>query len=210
MKTIKINSIARLLLTVLFFAAMINAKVTAQIKDDSITLKTAEKWLKNRAWSNDIKLNVHPSVNAIEFYKQYHANKAVWEKVILFIKEKNLDSLSVGKYPIDGENAYASITQGPSKDLEKAGWESHKKYIDLQYVIKGKEQIGVAAVSSATVTKPYDEAKDGAAYTAEGTYYTAEPGTFFLFFPQDAHRPNIKVAGYDIVKKLVIKIKAVN
>lgn len=206
----KVKSIPRLLLVVIIFVAVVNTKATAQIKDDNINPKTAEKWLKDKAWSNDIKLNVHPSVNAIEFYKQYHANKAVWDKVILFIKEKNLDSLSVGKYPIDGENAYASVTQGPSKDLEKAGWESHKKYIDLQYVIKGKEQIGVAAVSSATVTKPYDEAKDGAAYTAEGTYYTAEPGTFFLFFAQDAHRPNIKVAGYDIVKKLVIKIKAAN
>jgi beta-galactosidase beta subunit len=32
------------------------------------------------------------------------------------------------------------------------------------------------------------------------------PGTFFLFFPTDAHRPGIKVEGNDVVKKLVIKI----
>jgi biofilm protein TabA len=85
--------------------------------------------------------------------------------------------------------------------LDKAGWESHKKYIDLQYVIRGKEQIAVSPIDKATVTKPYDETKDVANYTAEGTFYTAEPGTFFLFFPQDVHRPNIKVAGYDMVKK---------
>jgi YhcH/YjgK/YiaL family protein len=42
---------------------------------------------------------------------------------------------------------------------------------------------------------------------AGGKFYTAKPGTFFLFFPQDVHRPNIKVKGYDLVKKLVIKIR---
>ncbi|MFD0792138.1 YhcH/YjgK/YiaL family protein [Mucilaginibacter litoreus] len=108
---------------------------------------------------------------------------------------------------MDGENAYANITRSPSKELDNANWESHKNYIDLQYVINGKEQIGVADIATATVTKPYDAAKDVANYRAEGKYYTAEPGIFFLFFPQDAHRPNIKVAGYDVVKKMVIKIK---
>ena len=206
----KINPVHQLILAIISLVTMENTVTAQQIKNDSINPKTAEKWLKSKDWSNHIKLNVYPSVNAVEFYKQYHANKAVWDKVFLFIKEQNLDTLSVGKHPIDGENAYASITESPSKDLEKTSWESHRKYIDLQYVIKGKEQIGVAAVSSATVTKPYNEAKDGAAYTAEGTYYTAEPGTFYLFFPQDAHRPTIKVPGYDIVKKLVIKIKVVN
>ena len=65
----------------------------------------------------------------------------------------------------------------------------------------------MANVNAATVTKPYDAARDAANYTASGTSYIAEPGTFFLFFPQDAHRPNIIVPGYDIIKKLVIKIK---
>ena len=206
----KIKPVFQLFLAVMSFAVMKNNAIAQQTKNVTANAATAEKWLKSKEWNGHIKLNAHESVNATEFYKQYHANQAVWDKVFQFLKEQNLDTLSAGKYPIDGENAYASITEGPSKELDKAGWESHKKYIDLQYVIKGKEQIGVAPVSSATVTKPYDEAKDGAAYTAEGTYYTAEPGTFFLFFPEDAHRPNIKVAGYDTVKKLVIKIKVVN
>ena len=58
------------------------------------------------------------------------------------------------------------------------------------------------------MTKPYDETKDVANYTAEGTTYQAEPGTFYLFFAEDVHRPNIKVEGFDVVKKLVVKIKA--
>jgi biofilm protein TabA len=172
--------------------------------------KTADQWLKSKTWNDGIKEELHPSVNAEEFYRQYHANKAVWDKVFEFIKNQDLETIAPGKYPIDGENAYASITEAPSKEFADAKWESHRKYIDLQYVIKGEEKIGVTPLSTATVVKPYDETKDGANYTADGTYYIGTPETFFLFFPQDVHRPNIKVDGYNLVKKLVIKIKYVN
>lgn len=202
----KIKPVFQLLLAAISLITMENT-VSAQQKNEVIT---AQKWLKSKEWNSQIKLDVHSSVNPVEFYKQYHANPALWDKVFQFLKNQNLDTLAAGKYPIDGDNAYASITEAPSKELDKAGWESHRKYIDLQYVIKGKEQIGVVPLSKATVTKPYDETKDGANYTAEGTYYTAQPGTFFLFFPEDVHRPNIKVAGYDTVKKLVIKVRVAN
>lgn len=168
---------------------------------------TANKWVKSKVWSNGVKLKLHQSTNGTEFYKQYHASQVVWDKVFQFIKLHDLDTLKAGKYPIDGDNAYATITEAPSKEMDKANWESHRNYLDLQYVIKGKEKIGVAPVSTATVTNPYDAVKDVANYTADGQYYIADPNTFFLFFPQDAHRPNIRVGGYDVVKKMVIKIK---
>ncbi|WP_162499816.1 YhcH/YjgK/YiaL family protein [Mucilaginibacter terrigena] len=182
----------------------------AQIQPGNADQKTAEKWLQSNTWKGGLKLDLHKNVNAVEFYKQYHANKAVWDKVFKFLSEQNLDTLSTGKHPIDGDNAYASVTEAPSKELDKAGWESHRKYIDLQYVIKGKERIDFIDINKATVTKPYSDTNDAANYSAEGTQYTAEPGIFFLFFPQDVHRPNIKVDGYDVVKKLVIKIKVAN
>jgi YhcH/YjgK/YiaL family protein len=203
----KTNLIHRLAIAIIGLILMGNITIAQQKTGDAVSHKTAEKWLKKGSWRNGLKLSPHASINADEFYKQYQGNKAVWEKVIWFLKNTDLDTLSPGKHAIDGENAYASVTEAPSKDLSKATWESHKKYIDLQYVIKGKEQIEVANAETATVIKPYDAAKDIANYTAEGTFYVAEPGTFFLFFPQDAHRPNIKVAGYEIVKKLVIKIR---
>jgi biofilm protein TabA len=201
----KIKPICRLLLAATSFIIM-EHKAIAQAGPDT---RAAEKWIKSNAWKNGLKLNVHPSTDTNEFYSQYRRNKAAWDKAFQFLRSTNLDTLSVGKHLIDGDNVYASVTEAPSKDLDKARWESHKQYIDLQYVIKGKEQIGVSPIDKATVTKPYDEAKDVANYTADGTYYTAEPGTFFLFFPQEVHRPNIKIDGFDVVKKIVIKIKAV-
>ncbi len=104
-------------------------------------------------------------------------------------------------------NVYATITENPTKDADSTKWESHRNYIDLQSVISGEEKIGVAPVTNLTVTMPYDVTKDLANYSGEGTFYTAVPGTFFLFFPQDAHRPNVTTGGNKPDKKIVIKIR---
>lgn len=170
--------------------------------------KEAARWVKSRVWSDGLSIKPYPGMNNVEFEKQYEKNKAVWDKAFAFIKDHDLTKLAPGKYPIDGDNAFASITEGPSKTFEQSRWESHRKYIDFQYVITGKEKIGVASVATATVTVPYDEKADIAHYTADGKFYIANPSVFFLFFSNDAHRPNILVDGYPIVKKLVIKIKA--
>ena len=206
----KFKSVHFLLIVAFSFLVTANSALAQRKSTGAVTEKTALTWLKSHKWQNGLLLEVHPSVNAAVFYEQYHSNKVVWDKVFLFLKQTNLDTLSAGKHLIDGDNAYANVTEAPSKELDKAGWESHRKYIDLQYLIKGKERIDVVDIEKATVIKAYDETKDAAAYAAEGVSYTAAPGTFFLFFPQNVHRPNIKITGYDVVKKLVIKIKVVN
>ncbi len=191
---------------VLVAFAMIGNKAAAQTD----SAKTAEEWVKSRAWAHGLNINVYPDINALEFYRQYNKAKDVWDKAFAYLADsKKLDTLKPGMYPIDGKEAYASITEGPEKTEETAKWEAHRKYIDLQYVIRGKERIGVAPVTSATVTKPYDEAKDSGNFTTDGKYYIATPEEFYLFFPSEAHRPNLHVEGFDIVKKMVIKIKVV-
>jgi biofilm protein TabA len=40
-----------------------------------------------------------------------------------------------------------------------------------------------------------------------GEYLDADPGTFFIFSPQEMHRPVIKVPGYDVIKKIVLKVR---
>ena len=149
----------------------------------------------------------HSSINRVSFAKQYHSNREGWDKAFAFIREQNLQELKPGRYIIDGENVFATITEGPAKWIDTTMWESHRNYIDIHYVINGEEKIGVAPLSSATVIKKYNPARDLTFYKASGKYYTAGPGMFFIFFPHDAHRPNLAAKGIDTVKKLVIKIR---
>jgi YhcH/YjgK/YiaL family protein len=167
----------------------------------------AKKWYRQKEWLNGLSLTPHKSINQQEFAFQYQHNKIYWDKAFAFLKEHDLQTLAKGRYPIDGENVYASVTEDPSKDFDKTNWESHRKYIDVQCIITGDEKMGVCAITDATVTKPYDDKKDVANYTAEGKFYIGTPGTFFIFFPGDAHRPNITPGGNKVVKKIVIKVR---
>jgi biofilm protein TabA len=167
---------------------------------------SATQWMQNNAWRHGLTLDPHPSINAVAFATEYNKNPAAWDKAFAYLKNTNLDTISPGKYSIDGNNVYASITLAPSKEFDKTTWEAHRKYIDLQYVIRGREKMGVARLDASDETKPYDESKDVANYNAEGNYYAAQPGEFFLFFPTDVHRPNIMLDKVDTVKKIVIKI----
>jgi YhcH/YjgK/YiaL family protein len=190
---------------VLLIILIATVKIAGAQTTDSV--KTANKWVKSKVWAKDLKIKADPSINNIEFKKQYEGNKELWDKVFKFLGDPKLATLAPGKYVIDGDNAYATVAEGAPKNIADVKWESHRKYIDLQYVIAGKVKIGVAPISAATVTMPYDKTKDIANYTAEGKFYIATPEIFFLFFPQNAHRPDIKVDGYDTLKKLVIKIR---
>jgi biofilm protein TabA len=200
--------ICKKLLLLIMFTVL--AKVSTAQDTTNWNEKTAAKWFRKNEWESGLKIKVRSPLDKISFATQYHKNKADWDKMFAFMRDSDLTTLKPGTYHIDGDNVYAIVTEAPSKDFEKSAWESHKKYIDLQYVIIGKEKIGLAPLAEATVTKPYDDAKDYANYSAEGKFYIAKPDAFFLFFPGDVHRPNIKVDGYDVVKKLVIKMRVVD
>jgi len=153
-------------------------------------------------------LKPDPSVNVVEFAKQYNANPSRWDKAFAYLKTTDFSTIQPGRYPIDGTDVYAVITLGPGKSPDTTLWESHRNYEDIHYVISGKEQLGIIPLTQAKVLQPYDSAKDLAHYTAKGKYYVATPGTFYIVTTEEAHRPGLKANGYDgDVKKLYIKIR---
>ncbi len=164
------------------------------------------RWFEKREWLRGLALQPHRSINVTEFARQYHLHHALWDTAFAFFSHNDLRALPKGKYLILGDSVFASITEDPSKDYENTRWESHRKYADIQYVITGEEKIGVCPVSNARVSSVYDPQLDVVHYSATGRQYVARPGTFFIFLPTDAHRPNITTGGHRTDKKLVIKI----
>jgi biofilm protein TabA len=197
-----------------FFLLIILSAFSAQVIGQEVltakwSKRNAKKWYKKREWLAGVPLTPNKPLDFREFARQYRLNQATWEKAFAFLKSQDLHKIAKGKYPIDGDNVFASVTEDPSKDFDKTNWESHRKYIDVQCIIEGVENMGVCPISKATVTKEYDEKKDVANYSAKGKIYTGQPGTFFIFFPGDAHRPNITPGGNKVVKKVVVKVKVV-
>jgi biofilm protein TabA len=197
-----------LILSLLFSFSLVH--ISARSADKHWSKHKAKKWFKKKEWLNGLSITPHPSIDEVQFAKQYHLNKASWDKAFAYLKNTDLNALANGRHVIDGANVYAIVTEAPSKDYDKTAFESHRKFIDLQYVITGEENMAKAPLASVTVNKPYDEAADIAYYTGQGKIYTVPAGTFMLFFPTEAHRPNITPGGNKVVKKIVIKVNVAN
>ena len=116
-------------------------------------------------------------------------------------------NLEPGKYEIDGEDVYAVISHYDTKPITSGKWEAHKKYLDIQYIIEGKEKLGYSFSNKMIVTEEYKEYGDIMFLKGEGNFLTAEAGYFIMFFPTDIHMPGIAINLSTPVKKLVIKVR---
>ena len=171
------------------------------------TTDQVNEWFMKKEWLSGLPLQPHETINKAELARQYQLNKIYWDKAFAYLKDHDLKTLANGRFPIDGDNVFAFITENPTKDLDSTQWESHRNYVDLHYVISGEEMIGDYPISNLMVTKSYDASKDIANYSGTGKIYTVRPGTFFIFFPSDGHRPGISPGGNKTDKKIVIKIR---
>lgn len=194
--------IQKFLLVGLILVACAFSKVQGQANTETA------KWFNEKTWLNGLQLTPHQTIDQQELKKQYEANPGLWNKAFAYLKEANLTGLKPGKYPIDGDNVYALVTEGPARSADTAKWEDHQQYIDIHHVITGKENMGLAPLTTATVITPYDSGKDIGFYKAKGTFYESGNKVFFIAFPKDVHLPGIKIDGNnDPIKKIVIKVK---
>ena len=68
-----------------------------------------------------------------------------------------------GRHEIDGDRVFALVQKYATKPVESALFEAHRKYIDVQYVHRGRETIlwaPLAAMKEETMA--YDGAKEAA------------------------------------------------
>ncbi len=125
------------------------------------------------------------------------------------MKNNDLSGLELKRYDIEGDNVYATVSEYLTRNEADARYEAHRKYIDIQYVVSGTEIISVAPISQKTgILEPYDPTKDIEFLTvSNGENLFAMPDRFFIFFPEDAHRPGLKNQENSPVRKVVVKGK---
>ena len=171
--------------------------------------KQVDKWFKKGEWSEGWTVTPDASINKKEFAILYFKNKERWAKAFKFLKSNDLTKLELKRYDIEGDNLFATVSEYQSKNEESAKFEAHRKYIDIQYVIKGTVQMGVTPMSMRKeITAPYNETKDIEFQTVtKFSSHIATPDTFFIFFPSDIHRPDVKVNESVPVRKVVLKVK---
>src|SRR5574340_1252862 len=120
--------------------------------------------------------------------EQYAALGAGFKKAFTFLKRPNLADLPAGKQVIDGDKVFAIVSKGSGKKRSEGKLETHQRYIDIQYVISGKDEMGWKPEASCTKPAgPYDVEKDIRFHDDEPyTWFTVTPGAYAIFFPRDA------------------------
>ena len=73
--------------------------------------------------------------------KTYYGLSARMKQAFEWLQNSDLTNMPDGKHIIDGEHIFANVQTYFTKD--DAPYEGHRKYADIQYMIKGHERIGV-------------------------------------------------------------------
>jgi YhcH/YjgK/YiaL family protein len=126
-----------------------------------------------------------------------------------WLEEGAWRQLSAGKYQIRGDEVFALVQEYVTKEHSACRFEAHRRYIDIQMLISGKETIEVVPVDSLSVIEPYKpDIEFFACPEAWGAHALAmTAGQCVILFPEDAHRPCMNVGGVaEPVRKLVVKV----
>jgi len=128
-------------------------------------------------------------------------------KALNYIKDTNFSDLPVGKHEIDGDALFAIFKEYKTTPIDDKLLESHIKYIDVQYVIEGVEEMGVTMHYNQEPKKAYDAEQDYMLFNESYDVITVNAGMFAIFFPDDIHMPEITTGKPSNVKKVVVKVK---
>ncbi len=140
----------------------------------------------------------------LEQAERYLALHPDFPAAIAFLRSQPLADLPLGRIEIAG-TMYAMVSRSPARQRSEARLEAHHKFIDIQFVISGVEEMGWKA--RGRCQRPHDQydAEKDIEFFADppDSYVTVHPGEFVIFFPDDAHAPLI---GSGEIHKIVIKV----
>lgn len=124
-----------------------------------------------------------------------------------FLSETDFSKTDLGRYELDGDNIFymvQSYDTYPSKTVS----ESHRKYIDIQFMVEGEEIIGVADISSEKELTEAKEENDVWFYNCKTEPLTLSAGKYMVLYPNDLHCPGVATKGKSqTCRKVVVKVK---
>ena len=126
-----------------------------------------------------------------------------------FILKNRDGEIPDGRHNIKGDDLYALVQSYATDRLENKKFESHRRYIDIQYIVSGTEVIGWLPAGGLRAMTPYSEENDLIFYHNSEciSRLVLTPGMFAVFYPHDAHRPGCFLDKREEVKKIVVKVK---
>lgn len=147
----------------------------------------------------------------IDFLKnsqQYESLHPLFRKAFEFMQDFAKNDTPDGKYEIIGDELFALVQSYNTFPVSQCRHEAHNQYIDIQFVVKGKEIIKVAPVEGLTPTAPYSMDNDIVFFNEKDGYdIQMTEGMYIILYPWEAHMPRCIFEQETNTKKIVMKIK---
>jgi YhcH/YjgK/YiaL family protein len=134
---------------------------------------------------------------------------AAIEKALNFLRTTDFTLLPPGVTEIDGKLIYAQIIDMHTRPQSENAPEVHRRYLDIQYLAWGEEQIGVAIdTGNNVISQSLLTERDIIFYQQmeNESLIQMTPGSFAIFFPQDVHRPGCNKNKETAIRKVVVKV----
>lgn len=134
---------------------------------------------------------------------------AAWREAFAFLQAAT-PALADGKHHLRGDKLFAIVMDYRTQPAETSELEAHRRYLDIQMLLAGREGVACHTVADLQVLQPYDPATDAELYRippVAPARFILTPGTFLAFFPHDAHMPCLSLEhGPEPVRKVVVKV----
>jgi YhcH/YjgK/YiaL family protein len=143
-------------------------------------------------------------LDKLENADRYFSLHPAFAKAFQWLRAQAPGGLPAGRAEISGDRLYASVMRESGRGQAAAKLETHRRYMDIQYLADGSDLMGWAHTGPGLKSLGYDSAKDLEFYTCRpATWIPVPAGHFAIFFPEDAHAP---MAGTEEMVKIVVKV----
>lgn len=141
-------------------------------------------------------------------HAQYSGISPRFARAFAFLEQLPADA-ALGRHEIDGDEVFAFVQQHSTKRLGDRQIEAHRKYIDIQYILRGREIVYWAPLPLLTnIAMPFDPESDAALFGVipEVVPLQLRAGQFAILFPEDGHAPSCSWDQPAEVLKAVVKV----
>jgi len=121
--------------------------------------------------------------------KKYSPLLSCLDSGLACIEDLREKGFPTGRYEFEG--GYLMVQRGETKPFAEDAFETHRKWIDVQYIIEGGEKAYYMPLEDLKPRVAYSDENDIEFFSAEKNWTTIEayPGMVYVAFPEDGHMP---------------------
>lgn len=148
---------------------------------------------------------VKPRINSAEIKRKV-------DLALGHLQHMNVSEADVGKKVFVNDGFYYSVLKYMTKPEEEAKLESHRKYVDIQIIVKGEELMDIVDISRLIMKENYNADNDVMFWNVPERMarLTLKAGDYIILYPENAHRGAIKMSEENTeVLKILGKVKII-